>query len=33
EFYSKYGFEKFSQHDYITGETVDTDWLLRKKLK
>ncbi|MCB6443317.1 GNAT family N-acetyltransferase, partial [Streptococcus salivarius] len=24
---------KFSQHDYITGETVDTDWLLRKKLK
>ena len=33
DFYFKYGFEKFSQHDYITGETVDTDWLLRKKLK
>lgn len=32
-FYFKYGFEKFSQHEYITGETVDTDWLLRKRLK
>ena len=32
-FYFKYGFEKFSQHEYVTGDTVDIDWLLRKKLK
>ena len=31
-FYFKYGFERFSQHEYITGDTVDIDWLLRKKL-
>lgn len=30
--YFSYGFEKFSQHEYITGDTVDTDWLLRLKL-
>ncbi len=23
----------FSEHQYITGDTVDTDWLLRKHLK
>ena len=33
EFYSKYGFEKFGRHDYITGDRVDAGWLLRKKLK
>lgn len=33
ELYFKYGFERFSQHEYATGETVDIDWLLRKKLK
>ncbi|TWS95535.1 N-acetyltransferase [Streptococcus sp. sy018] len=32
-FYTKYGFEKFSQHEFITGETVDIDWLLRRPLK
>ena len=33
DFYYRFGFERFSEHQYITGETVDTDWLLRKKLK
>lgn len=33
KFYFGYGFERFSQHDYITGETVDTDWLLKKPVK
>ena len=33
DFYFSYGFEKFSQHEYITGDTVDTDWLLRLSLK
>lgn len=32
-FYKQFGFERFSEHQYITGETVDTDWLLRKHLK
>lgn len=32
-FYSQYGFEKFSEHEYVTGNTVDTDWLLKKYLK
>ncbi|MGT2925723.1 GNAT family N-acetyltransferase [Streptococcus cuniculipharyngis] len=31
-FYAKYGFEKFGQHEFITGDTVDTDWLLRKPI-
>lgn len=32
DFYYRFGFERFSEHQYITGDTVDTDWLLRKKL-
>ena len=32
-FYNRYGFEKFSQHHFIVGQKVDTDWLLRKKLR
>ena len=32
-FYNRYGFEKFSQHHFMVGQKVDTDWLLRKKLK
>ena len=31
-FYFKYGFERFSEHEYATGETVDIDWLIRKEL-
>lgn len=33
-FYSKYGFEKFSEHAFpVSEDKVDVDWLLRKKLK
>lgn len=33
-FYAKYGFEKFSEHNFVVSEDkIDTDWLLRKKLK
>ncbi|MEW4354050.1 GNAT family N-acetyltransferase [Streptococcus pneumoniae] len=31
-FYFKYGFERFSEHKYVTGETVDIDWLLKKRI-
>lgn len=33
DFYYRFGFERFSEHQYITGDTVDIDWLLRKHLK
>ena len=32
-FYSRYGLEKFSQHRFMVGQKVDTDWLLKKKLR
>ena len=32
-FYNRYGFEKFSQHNFMAGQKVDTDWLLKKKLR
>ena len=32
-FYNRYGFEKFSQHSFLVGQKVDTDWLLKKKLR
>lgn len=32
-FYNRYGFEKFSQHRFMVGQKVDTDWLLKKKLR
>ena len=32
-FYNRYGFEKFSQHRFMVGRKVDTDWLLKKKLR
>ena len=32
-FYNQYGFEKFSQHRFMVGQKVDTDWLLKKKLR
>ncbi|MFC3931492.1 GNAT family N-acetyltransferase [Streptococcus dentapri] len=33
-FYAKYGFMKFGQHSFqVSPDKVDTDWLLRKKLK
>ncbi|MGT2714945.1 GNAT family N-acetyltransferase [Streptococcus respiraculi] len=31
-FYFKYGFERFSEHEYVTGDTVDIDWLLKKRI-
>lgn len=32
-FYNRNGFEKFSQHNFMVGQKVDTDWLLKKKLR
>lgn len=32
-FYNRYGFEKFSQHSFMVGQKIDTDWLLKKKLR
>lgn len=32
-FYFKYGFERFGEHEYVTGETVDIDWLLKKRIR
>jgi ribosomal protein S18 acetylase RimI-like enzyme len=30
DFYSKWGFEKFSSHDFVLGDDVQTDWLMKK---
>jgi ribosomal protein S18 acetylase RimI-like enzyme len=32
-FYQKWGFEKFSEHDFYMGEERQTDWLMKKNLK
>lgn len=32
EFYTKWGFEKFSEHIFWMGDDAQTDWLLKKKL-
>ncbi|MEP6748194.1 MAG: GNAT family N-acetyltransferase [Bacteroidota bacterium] len=29
-FYTKFGFEKFGEHDFILGNDVQTDWLMKK---
>ena len=31
-FYTKHGFEKFSDHVFVLGADVQTDWLLRKDI-
>ena len=31
-FYSKYGFTRFSEHKFLVGEKVDIDWLLKADL-
>ena len=31
-FYTKWGFEKFSEHDFLLGDDLQKDWLLMKKL-
>ena len=32
-FYKKYGYEKFSEHQFMVGNDEQTDWLMRKRLK
>jgi ribosomal protein S18 acetylase RimI-like enzyme len=32
-FYHRWGFEKFGEHDFILGDDVQTDWLMKKELK
>jgi diamine N-acetyltransferase len=32
DFYAKWGFVKFSEHPFILGNDVQTDWLLKKEL-
>ncbi len=32
DFYKKWGFEKFADHDFILGNDVQKDWLMKKKL-
>jgi ribosomal protein S18 acetylase RimI-like enzyme len=29
-FYQRWGFEKFSEHDFVLGDDVQTDWLMKK---
>ncbi len=31
-FYQRWGFEKFSEHEFILGDDVQTDWLMKKTL-
>ena len=31
-FYSKFGFEKFGEHDFVLGNDVQTDWLMKKTI-
>lgn len=32
QFYTKWGFEKFDEHDFVLGNDVQRDWLMRKML-
>lgn len=32
DFYHSFGFEKFSEHDFILGKDVQNDWLMRLKI-
>ena len=32
DFYTKWGFEKFADHDFVLGDDVQKDWLMKKKL-
>lgn len=32
DFYKKWGLEKFSEHPFILGNDVQTDWLMKKEL-
>ncbi len=31
-FYKKFGFEKFGEHDFLLGNDLQTDWLMKKTL-
>lgn len=32
DFYIKWGFEKFGQHDFVLGKDVQTDWLMKRPI-
>ncbi|MEP6512519.1 MAG: GNAT family N-acetyltransferase [Parafilimonas sp.] len=32
DFYTRWGFEKFGEHEFILGNDVQTDWLMKKYL-
>lgn len=32
EFYTRWGFEKFGEHDFVVGNDVQTDWLMKRAL-
>lgn len=32
DFYTRFGFEKFGEHDFVLGNDVQTDWLMKKKI-
>jgi diamine N-acetyltransferase len=32
DFYTRWGFEKFGEHEFILGTDVQTDWLMKKTL-
>jgi len=32
DFYAKWGFKKFSEQDFVLGDDVQTDWLMKKDL-
>lgn len=33
DFYTKWGFEKFAEHDFVLGNDMQTDWLMKLDLK
>lgn len=33
QFYEKWGFEKFDEHDFVLGDDVQRDWLMKKMLQ
>lgn len=32
DFYTKFGFEKFGEHDFVLGKDVQRDWLMKRKV-
>lgn len=33
DFYKKWGFEKFGEHDFVLGYDVQTDWLMKREIE